>query len=80
MAESLAEALQKQIERISATRERLAKMAADCPEMASGMAITRFLIKHEIDRGRDAAASGDVTEMRAAHQRLAAIDTDTDTD
>lgn len=69
--ESLAEALPKQIERVSAKREQWIKMAAEYPEMGPGMNLTIAIMKAEIDSAVRAAASGDVIEMLAAHQSLA---------
>jgi hypothetical protein len=71
MTESLAEALPKQIERVSAKRDRWIKMASEHPEMGPGMSLTIAIMKAEIDGAVRAAASGDVVEMMAAHQSLA---------
>jgi hypothetical protein len=72
MNESLADALPRQIDRVTAKRDRWIKMAADHPEMASGMNITIALMQHEIMAGVKAAADGDVAAMISAHEALAA--------
>ena len=76
MNDSLAEALPKQIERVSAKRDRWIRMASEHPEMAAGMNVTIELMRHEIMAGVHAAASGDVVGMMAAHQALAAYSDD----
>ena len=72
MPDTIAEVLPKQIDRITAKRDRWVKMAAEHPEMATGMNITIALMQHEIMQGVSAAASGDVVGMIAAHEALAA--------
>ena len=76
MPESLAEALPRQIERVTAKRDRWIKMTHDHPEMARGMNLTIALMQHEIMAGVRAAASGDVAAMMSAHEALAAYSDD----
>lgn len=76
MTGSIADALPRQIERVTAKRDRWIKMAADHPEMAPGMNITIALMQHEIMNGVRASASGDVAAMLAAHEALAAYGDD----
>ena len=76
MTDSLADALPRQIERVSAKRDRWIKITVDHPEMASGMNISIALMQHEIMSAVNALASGDVSEMISAHQALAAYSDD----
>ena len=76
MVETLADALPRQIERVTAKRDRWIKLAAEHPDMAGGMSITIALMQHEIMAGVRAAASGSVVEMMAAHEALAAYGDD----
>lgn len=74
MTESLAEALPRQIARVSAIRARWMEMAAAHPEMAVGMAVGIALMKAEIDVSLQAIADGDVAAMMAAYEALAAYE------
>ena len=76
MSESLAEALPRQIERVTAKRDRWIKMTKDHPEMASGMNIGIALMQTEIMNAVKASASGDVAEMMKAHEALAGYSDD----
>lgn len=76
MSDSLAEALPKQIERVTAKRDRWIKMAAEHPDVASGMSIAIALMQHEVMQAVRAAATGDVAEMMSAHEALAAYSDD----
>ena len=70
MTDTLADALPREIARVTAKRDRWIKMTADHPEMASGMNFTIALMQHEIMSAVQACASGDVTEMMAALESL----------
>ena len=72
MSDSLADALPRQIERVTAKRDRWIRMTAEHPELTGGMNITIALMQHEIMAGVRAAASGDVAAMMSAHEALAA--------
>ena len=76
MSESLTESLPKQIERVTAKRDRWIKITQDHPEMASGMNIGIALMQHEIMNAVKASASGDVAAMIEAHEALAAYGDD----
>lgn len=76
MAETLADALPRQIERVTAKRDRWIKIAAENPQMAGAMNLTIALMQHEIMAGVRAAASGSVVEMMSAHEALAAYGDD----
>ena len=69
--DSLADALPREIARVSAKRDRWRDMMAEHPELAqSGMKITVAIMQAEIDAAVRACASGDIGEMLAAHQSL----------
>ncbi len=70
MTDTLADALPREIDRVTAKRDRWIKIAADHPEMASGMNITIAFMQNEIMAAVRALASGDVTEMMSAHESL----------
>lgn len=70
MADTLAEALPREIARISAKRELWLDLAKASPGMAPGISITTALMQAEINRAVKACASGDVVEMLAAYQAL----------
>jgi len=70
MTDTLADALPREIERISAKRDRWISMAQDHPEIAPGMNITIAIMQTEIGIAVRACANGDVGEMMAAHERL----------
>lgn len=70
MTDTLADALPREIARISAKRDRWRDMMKEHPELAFGMTLTVAIMQAEIDRAVKACASGDVVEMLAAHQAL----------
>ena len=74
MTDSLADALPKEIARVSAKRDRWRDMMR---EMAMpGMALSIRIMEAEIQRATKACASGDVLEMIAAHEALKGYDDD----
>ncbi len=70
MTDTLADALPREIARISAKRDRWRDMMKEHPELGPGMGLTVAIMQAEIDRAVRACASGDVVEMMAAHQAL----------
>ena len=70
MTDTLADALPREIARISAKRDRWRDMMKEHPDLAFGMNLTVAIMQAEIDRAVRACASGDVVEMMAAHQAL----------
>ena len=73
MTDTLADALPREIARVTAKKER---WQALCKEhnMGPGMQFSINIMQAEIERGVKAAASGNVAEMLAAHQALADYD------
>jgi hypothetical protein len=69
MSDSLADALPRQIARVSAKRDRWIEMKAEFPELRE-MELTIAIMQAEINRGVMALASGDIVEMLHAHQAL----------
>lgn len=67
---TLADDLPAQIARVGAKKERWQKMMRD-HDMGAGMQFSINIMQAEIERGVKALASGDVSEMLAAHQALA---------
>lgn len=67
---TLADALPAQIARVTAKKERWQQMMHE-HDMGPGMQFSINIMQAEIERGVQALASGDVTEMMAAHQALA---------
>ena len=67
---TLADALPAQIARVTAKKERWQQMKRD-HDMGPGMQFSINIMQAEIERGVKALASGDVTEMLAAHEALA---------
>jgi len=74
--ETLADALPKEIERITQKRDRWIKMAAEHPKMAAGMNVTIALMQHEIMQAVKASAEGDVARMAASLESLRAYSHD----
>jgi len=70
MTDTLADALPREIARVSAKRDRWIRMAHDHPDMASGMNLTIAMMQSEIMIAAQACANGDVVEMLAAHESL----------
>lgn len=69
--ETLADALPREIARVSAKRDRWRDMMSAHPELAqSGMKISVAIMQAEIDAAVRACANGDIGEMLAAHQSL----------
>ena len=68
--DTLAEALPREIARISAKRDRWRDMVKDYPSLHPGMQLSIAIMQVEIDLAVMACASGDVVEMLAAHQAL----------
>ncbi len=67
---SLADALPREIARVSAKRDRWRDMMKEHPELGPGMQFTIAIMQAEIDRGVKACANGDIAEMMEAHQSL----------
>lgn len=67
---TLADALPAQIARVTAKKERWQQMMRE-HDMGPGMQFSISIMQAEIEVGVKALASGDVTEMMAAHQALA---------
>lgn len=63
MTDTLADALPREIARVSAKRDRWRDMMRDHPELGPGMAFTVAIMQAEIDRAVKACASGDIAEM-----------------
>lgn len=70
MTDTLADALPREIARVSAKRDRWRDMMKAHPELAPGMGFTVAIMQAEIDRAVKACAHGDIGEMLAAHQSL----------
>jgi hypothetical protein len=68
--DTLADALPREIARISAKRDRWRDMAKEHPSIAAGTLLAVAIMQAEIDRATKACASGDVLEMLAAFQAL----------
>jgi hypothetical protein len=70
MTDTLADALPREIARISAKRDRWRDMVRDHPEIALGANLTIAIMQAEIDIAVRACATGDVVEMMAALKSL----------
>ena len=70
MTDTLADALPREIARVTAKRDRWIKMAHNHPAMASGMNITIAIMQAEIGVAIRACANGDAVEMLAALKSL----------
>jgi hypothetical protein len=70
MSDTLADALPREIARVSAKRDRWRDMMKEHPELGPGMAFTIAIMQAEIDRAVKACAHGDIGEMLAALQSL----------
>ncbi|NJL70366.1 MAG: hypothetical protein HC888_01550 [Candidatus Competibacteraceae bacterium] len=69
--DTLADALPREIARVSAKRDRWMDMVKEHPELAlSGMNLTIAIMQTTIDAAVRACANGDIGEMLAAHQLL----------
>ena len=70
MTDTLADALPREIARVSAKRDRWRDMVKDHPELGSGMTITIAIMQAEIDYAVHACANGDAVEMLTALESL----------
>jgi hypothetical protein len=70
MTDTLADALPREISRVSAKRDRWRDMAKEHPELAFGMGLTIRIMQAEIDLAIKACARGDIGEMLSAYQAL----------
>jgi hypothetical protein len=70
MTDTLADALPREIARVSAKRDRWRDMLRDHPELGPGMAFTVAIMQAEIDSAVKACATGDIAEMLGALQSL----------
>ena len=68
--DTLADALPREIARVTAKKERWQGYCRDHPELAWGMQIGINVMALEIEGAIKAAASGDVLEMLQAHATL----------
>lgn len=68
--DTLADALPREIARVSAIRDDWRDMAKEHPEIAPGMNMTIAIMQAEIDAAIRVCATGDVVEMMAALQSL----------
>ena len=77
MVETLAEALPKQIKRVSEKKERWVGYMRDTPELGGpGMQLSINIMQAEIDCAIEALASGDVVRMMQCHESLAGYNDD----
>lgn len=74
MADTLGDALPREIKRVQQKKERWVEYAAEMERMspgsAMGMKLTMNIMQVHIDAGVAALASGDVVAMLAAHEEL----------
>ena len=76
MTDTLADALPREIDRITAKRDRWIKMAAEHPEMAIGMNLAIGLMQHEVMQAVRASTEGDTVEMMRCLESLRAYSDD----
>jgi hypothetical protein len=76
MDDTLADALPREIKRVSAKRDRWIAMAKEDPVLGMGMVLGSALMQVEIEGAVRACASGDVVEMLAVLQDLKEYDDD----
>ena len=76
MVDTLADALPREIVRVSAKRDRWRNMMRDYPELAFGMGLTIKIMDAEIGRAVRACANGDVVEMLQSLEALKGYDDD----
>lgn len=69
MTDTLADALPREIARVTAKKERWQAYLRD-HDMGPGMQLSINIMQTEIERAVRASASGDVTEMLAAYEAL----------
>jgi hypothetical protein len=70
MMDTLADALPREIARVSAKRDSWRDMMRDHPEFAPGIGLAVAIMQAEIDRAVKAIVSGDVVEMLHSLQAL----------
>ena len=70
MSDTLADALPREIARVTAKKERWLGYMREHPGMAHGMSISVKIMTAEIERAVRALASGDVAKMLEAHEAL----------
>lgn len=74
MADTLGDALPREIKRVQQKKERWIEYAAEMERMTPGssigMKLTMSMMQIHIDAGVHALASGDVVAMLAAHEDL----------
>jgi len=70
MTDTLADALPREIARVTAKKERWQEMARKHPDMAQGMAISIAIMDAEIKGAIQAAANHDTAAMLAALEGL----------
>ena len=75
MTDILADALPREIARVSAKRDRWRDMMRE-HDMGPGMQFTINIMQAEIDNAVNACASGDVVAMMAAHEALKSYNDD----
>ncbi len=66
MADTLADALPREIRRVTAKKERWAKMASEHPDMAQGLRLSMSIMQATIDAAVSALASDDIVRMLTA--------------
>ena len=76
LAATLADALPREIARISAKRDRWRDILKDHPSIGPGMQISINIMQAKIDLAVKARASGDIVEMLASLQSLKAYNDD----
>lgn len=70
MTDTLADALPREIARVTAKKERWIGYCKDMPELAFGMQLGIALMEAEINRAIVSLASGDVSAMLTAYSNL----------
>jgi hypothetical protein len=70
MTDTLADALPREIARVSAKRDRWRDLVKEHPELGRGMELTTRIMQAEIDEAIRACANGDIVEMLTALQSL----------
>ena len=66
MTDTLADALPREIARVTAKKERWQKMAIEHPDMALGLDFAIAIMQAHIEQAIRTCASGDVVEMMSA--------------
>ena len=70
MTDTLADALPREIARVSAKRDRWLSLMKEHPQLGLGMALTTRIMQAEIAQAVSACANGDIGEMLASLQSL----------